>query len=144
MGDWGEEFFDDDLALVWFAGFMLHSNPVDFIRKTLEEAVSYPDDESCTRALAAAELVVSSLGQLSPQLPDHVVAWLTKNESEIRSHLQTLPALAIEAVTQAIDTLPEYDCDLMDPEAAPLRAAARKDLLTRLKNSSQHHEPSST
>ncbi|MCA9802285.1 MAG: DUF4259 domain-containing protein [Cyanobacteria bacterium HKST-UBA02] len=114
---------------------MHRSNPVDFIRKTLEEAVSYPDDESCTKALAAAELVASSLDQLTPQLPDHVVAWLANNVSEIRAHSQTLRASAIEAVAQAIVTLPEYYSDAMDPEASAHRAAAWQNLLIRLRRS---------
>lgn len=97
MGAWGVKNFENDTALDWVQDFTEGNDP-DMIRETLEMVLGegeesegsngdeeeYLDEDICSSALAAAEIVAALRGRPASDLPDDARAWVQKHGKRVK------------------------------------------------------------
>lgn len=115
MGAWSSGSFGNDDALDWV--YELEESGVGAIRETLEAVVAqegYLEASDACCAVAAAEVIAASLGQLPPgDLPDEVTDFL-QSEPAIGVDLVELARTALGRVLSADSELLELWRDTAD------------------------------
>lgn len=79
METWGAASFDNESASEWFYEMEEADDPGSVMAAALDEALSSAEHlgvDTCSQAVAAAELVAACAGHLPPRLPDRVLRWV--------------------------------------------------------------------
>lgn len=90
MGAWGEGVFENDTAGDWVDQFEESAPPsvvVTAITQVLDE--DEPDADTCSVALAAAEVIAASRGHAVRGLPDEIKDWLARSKFLANDELTT-------------------------------------------------------
>jgi hypothetical protein len=103
MGAWGAGIFENDEALDWAAEFLDAPSPSALHRafQAVIKADSDLDADSCSAALAAAEVVAAAKGNATTDLPDELRDWATQNASAATSALIGEAVAAIDRIGHA-------------------------------------------
>lgn len=97
MGAWGHRSFDNDDALDWL-GDLEEQGPI-LVQDALEQIVALVAyDDSCSAALAAAELVAAAHGRGDDRLNETAAAWLRGNRAEVATIDRKLAHRAVERI----------------------------------------------
>ena len=106
-GYWGTGTLSNDGAAD-FLGEVVSDNNVERLRSALAGAAlgdgRYLDDESASRALAAAELIAATIGRPSEHLPDASRQWAVKHTREADAALVKLAIAAIDRIVKDSET----------------------------------------
>ena len=103
MGAWGAGVFENDEALDWVAEFLDAPSPSALHRafQAVIKADSDLDADSCSAALAAAEVVAAAKGNTSADLPDELRNWAAHNAPAATSTLIGEAVTAIDRIGHA-------------------------------------------
>ncbi|MBX3387496.1 MAG: DUF4259 domain-containing protein [Phycisphaeraceae bacterium] len=145
MGAWGVKNFENDTALDWVLELTGGEDP-GMIRETLEMALGegvdgdgeeseagedeYLEEEVCSSALAAAEIVAALRGRPASDLPDGAREWIGRHGHRIKVDRDLIDTAHDAIARVAADS---ELCDLwMESEHATAWEEALQDLQRRI------------
>lgn len=88
MGAWGEGVFENDVAGDWVDQFE-ESAPPSIVAAAIAQVFddNEPDADTCSVALAAAEIIAASRGHAVRRLPDEIKRWLARSNFQADDEL---------------------------------------------------------
>lgn len=129
-GAWGVGSFENDSALDW-AFELDNASSTDFLLQTFSAVPNsdYLQIDSCSAALAAADVVASMLAGTLSHLPEDVHAWASNYSAE---SFQALRVPALEAVSKCLNVEISEVAQLWDEAAPEQWSEYTVDLLVKL------------
>jgi len=131
-GSWDVGSFDNDAALDW-VNDLERTSDTAFLSTTLRQVHSnakFIDDDTCSSALAAAEVVAAARGRPAKSLPAEVGDWLKRVQPKVGAELLASARSAVETCRD--DEASDLRHLLQDSDYMKQWLDATADLLSRL------------